>query len=214
VGALVLQVTWRPAMTTPISDSQLRRLRQRAKALKREMGIPLYAGYQQLAEEHGYANWEQLIRASSAKTAQLPSAASKPEPVATLGSELQSVPTRDNIDALYAHALATLRISDPQSSQAVVDVLRAIRLSKRRSRGPIAEATCPIETSTDPIDARRVAAFMLASLGTGMRHERLAAMLRHKSTSMTAYYVRAATTFSVRSSEICVRPAAGRSDDV
>lgn len=53
-------------MTTPLSKSQLERLRRDAKRLAREKSIHLWEAQQELATERGYRNWSLLVEASNA----------------------------------------------------------------------------------------------------------------------------------------------------
>lgn len=172
-------MTWSATLTTPLSKSQIQRLRRKAKRLALEQDVPHLSVLHELATERGYADWSRLLRA--AKAMPVP----RPEPA-------DAQPVDAKFESAYERTVAQMGLRNPPSLQEVLEAMNR-RPSKCRSahREDSAQEVLTPTQMTRFNAARRIAVAIVAST---IDLERVSAAVAARWTSAPLYLPGNATT--------------------
>lgn len=156
VGASEPPVTWSATLTTPLSKSQIQRLRREAKRLARERDTPHLTVLHELAAKRGFTDWSQLLRAAKAATS---------VPPGQLAPASENASAAVDVISAYQRAVAQLGLQNPPSLQEVRDAMQLRPLKVRGAHRDTAEREALTEEQMAAYrTARRIAVLMTSKL--------------------------------------------------
>lgn len=138
-------------MTFRLSKSRIQRLRREARRRARQRDISHLTVLHELAAEHGFADWSQLLRVSNATLATRPESA--------VAAHTEPADTSPRVVSSYKAVVAQLGLRNPPPLREVLEVMDG----KAWKRGRAADQA-PAEATFGTKAARNIASLMLMRL--------------------------------------------------